>query len=545
MKSIEQLQKVLPISDAEIKKYHHYRYRYRGFDAIPLKTKLNEQEVDRFYVNQQHFPGFFIQTSSMRFYPLNDKLSDVLGYVGNVNQYELQHLDPRSYDATDDIGKGGIEQFYEKELHGKLGYEEAEINASGHIVHSLKHIAPSAGKNIYLTIDSRLQAKAHELLGKEDGSIVAINPQNGEVLALVSHPSFDPNLFAHGISQKDYHALLNNAEHPLFNRAIRGQFAGGSTVKPFIALMSLSNGLITPMTKIFDPGWFRLANTKHIYHDWKRSGHGWINVVSAIEQSCDTFFYSLATELGINQLADYLEQFGFGHKTGIDLPGEQKGLVPSPNWKRRTQGHPWYTGDTIETGIGQGFFLVTPVQLATATASLAMRGQGFKPHLLLKTVDELNNLTTQTPSPLPPVDIKDPSAWHTVYRAMQLVVDGRYGTAVHFGHHRHFTVAAKTGTAQIYGHTRDEDVSQTNIPKRLRNNHLFIAFAPVKHPQIALAIVIEHSAKADQVAGKLLNFYFKTCFKGRCLACTTPALIHSRKASTDCAFRSYTLIQFY
>ena len=505
--AITQLKKILPLTNEEVKKYHRYRYQYRTFDPIPLKTKLTEEQIAAFYVNQQHFPGFLIQTSNMRSYPLASDMSDVLGYMGNVNQEELQHLDPKTYDASDDIGKSGLEKFYENTLHGKIGYEEAEINATGHIVRILKRISPVAGSNLYLTIDSELQKKAHNALGKENGSIVAINPQNGEVLALVSHPSFDPNLFAKGISQKDYNALLDNPNHPLFNRAIQGQFAGGSTVKPFISLMSLANDFVTPTTKIYDTGWFRLPKTKHIYHDWKRTGHGWINITQAIEQSCDTYFYRLATQLGITRLNDYLKQFGFGQKTKIDFPGEQDGLVPSPNWKQRALQTPWYTGDTIESAIGQGFFLVTPLQLANATAMLANRGQHYQPHLLLKTIDENNQSQKITPTTEQPITIQHDWAWDIVYHAMQLVVDGISGTALHFGKHPHYSVAAKTGTAQIYGHTRYEDIVQTNIPKHLRNNHLFIAFAPVKHPKIALAIVIEHSAMADKIAGKLIRFY--------------------------------------
>lgn len=503
------LQKVVNLTPEEITRFYHYRYRYRPFDPIPIKNKLSEADVDRFYVNQQKFPGILILTSSMRQYPLAERTSDVVGYVGRINQNELQSFNSRNYDASDDIGKNGIEKYYETLLHGKVGSEEAEINATGHIVRILTKSPPIAGKNIYLTIDSKLQKLAHKTLGKENGSIVAIRPQTGEVLALVSHPSFNPNLFAQGISQKDYQSLLDSNNHPLFNRAIHGQFAAGSTVKPFIALASLNQGIIDPKTQVYDPGWYRLPNTKHIYHDWKRVGHGWVNTLRAVEVSCDTFFYDLAVKIGITQLDTMLSQFGFGQKTGIDLPGEQSGLVPSPQWKRKTHQNPWYTGDTIETGIGQGFFLVTPMQLAQATATLANRGIKITPHLLLKTIDEnqIENVSTTPPSLA--LDIESKVAWNTVIKAMRLVVDGVHGTAHYFGHHYGYSVAAKTGTAQIYGHTRDEDRSRTNLPKHLRNNHLFIAFAPIHHPQIAIAIVVEHSANADRMANRIFNYYFK------------------------------------
>lgn len=507
--TITELQKVISINDEEVKHFYRFRYRYRPFDPIPLKMKLTENEIDRFYVNQYRFPGVIVQARTMRFYPLGETTSDVVGYVGRINRSELQSHAENEYDAADDIGKTGIEKYYEQTLHGQVGAEEAEINATGHIVRLLKRTPAEAGKNLYLTIDSKLQAKAHQVLGEENGSIVVIAPKTGEVLALVSHPSFNPNLFVNGISQKDYQTLINSPDHPLYNRAIHGQFAPGSTLKPFIALSILDSGFVSPDFKVYDPGWFQLPNTRHVYHDWKRTGHGWVNVSQAIEYSCDTYFYNIAAELGIHRLNSMLTQFGFGSKTGIDLPGEASGLVPTPKWKLKQIQRPWYTGDTIESGIGQGFFLVTPIQLAQAVAIIANRGQLVKPHLVLKTIDENYNSHLEPLITNSPTDIHSNSpAWPTLYKAMQLVVDHWRGTAHYFGRKRDYTVAAKTGTAQIYGHTRDEDRSRDNLPKRLRNNHLFIAFAPVDHPQIALSIVVEHSAQADRMARKIFDFYF-------------------------------------
>lgn len=503
--TLEKLKTIITISEDDIDTFNRHRYQYRPFDPVPLKIGLSEEEMYRFYVNQHQFSGVMIEAKAERYYPLGDTTSEILGYVGLINSQELKNN--KDYDSSDNIGKTGIERYYENLLRGKSGIQEAEINASGHIVRNLTQTPPVAGKNLYLTIDSELQQKAHQLLGDERGSVVAIKPDSGEVLALVSHPSFDPNLFIGGISQKNYQILLNSPNHPLYNRAIAGQFAAGSTLKPFIAIASLDDGIINTKTQIYDRGTFQLPNTEHIYHDWTRYGHGWVNVSKAIEVSCDTFFYNLAEQLGIKKLDDMLTQFGFGEKTTIDLPGEKSGLVPSPAWKRKARGTSWYTGDTIETAIGQGFFLVTPLQLANATATLASHGQDFQPHLLLETRDENHHGEFQTPQLLEPPHITQQWPWKVVIDAMQQVVDGRHGTGIFFGKNRGYTAAGKTGTAQIYGHSRDEYRSRMDIPKQLRNNHLFIAFAPVERPQIALAVVVEHGYYADKIAGELIHFY--------------------------------------
>jgi penicillin-binding protein 2 len=505
---IAALQQVLPLSDDEIKKFHHILYQYRPYQPVPLKYKLSEEQVAKFYINQYHFPGVFAEPEMMRHYPLNSITSDAIGYVGQINSSELARHDDHNYSASDSIGKMGIEKYYEAILHGKAGSEEAEINASGHVVRILKKHPPVPGKDIYLTIDSQLQQKSLDVLGKESGAVVAIDPQTGEILALVSNPSYDPNPFVKGISQKAFKALLNSPLHPLYNRSIRGQFAPGSTLKPFYALSSLDEGIITTSYRIFDRGFFQLPNNEHVYHDWKRWGHGWVNVTKAIMVSCDTFFYNLAVNMGIARLDHVLDQFGFGKLTQIDMPEEVTGLVPTPDWKRGHQGHSWYTGDTIETGIGQGYVLATPLQLAQATATLANHGKHFQPHLLYQTVNPDGTITKIKPVSLPPIVLRHPKVWGIVINAMRQVIDGPHGTGHYFGHHSNFSVAAKTGTAQVYGHQRDEYSVRTNIPKRLRNNHLFITFAPVDHPQIALAVVVEHSAMADRMAGDILRYYF-------------------------------------
>lgn len=506
---IERLSKIINISPEEIKQFYKIYRQYRPYQPVPLKFKLSDEELARFYVDQFRFSGVVVQTRMMRYYPLNSVMSDVVGYVGRINPRELKQVDADNYIADNDIGKMGIEKFYEKELHGEMGFEEAEIDASGRIIRILNQKPPKPGDNLYLTIDSALQAEAEKALGEESGAIVILQPQTGQVLALVTQPTFDPNPFVSGLRHEDFKILLNSPLRPLYNRAIRGQFATASTIKPFFALLGLDDDIVTPNYEIFDPGWFKLPNTEHIYHDWVKGGHGWVNITKAIMVSCDIYFYNLAMNSGIDRMDEILHDFGFGKKTGIDLPEELPGLVPSPAWKMKSQGHAWYRGDTIEVGIGQGFLLATPLQLAEGAATIGMRGQRFKPHLLLKSQHSDNSITEIAPIPEAPVILKNPKNWDIVIHAMQGVVDNPIGTGAFFGKHPDYTVAAKTGTAQVYGRRRDEENIRTDIPKQLRNHHLFIAFAPIDHPQIAVAIVVEHSAMADRMAGEVMAYYFQ------------------------------------
>lgn len=504
--TLNNLNKIIPIDANDRKEFARERIQHRPFQAVPIKDHLTPEEVARFYVNQYQFPGVVIQAKMMRKYPLGETTADVVGYVGRINSNDMSNVNPSQYTLADDIGKTGIEKYYETTLRGTIGVEEAEINASGKVVRVLKENNSRAGQDIYLTIDSQLQAIAEHALRNNSGAVVVIQPKTGEILTLATHPSYDPNQFVAGISQADYQKLLNAPEHPLYNRATRGLFAAGSTVKPFYGLAALNDGVVNTQYQIYDPGWFQLPNNQHVYHDWKYNGHGWVNLSKAITVSCDTYFYNLAVKMGIHRLDDILHTFGFGEPTGVDLTDEVSGLVPTPQWKMAYQGHPWYTGDTIVTGIGQGYLLVTPLQLATATTILANRGWLVKPHLLLKSaLDQHSN--DFHPEAQQVIKLPHPEEWTTVINAMQGVITSPIGTGELFGHPS-YPVAAKTGTAQVYGHQRDEDRTITNIPKRLRNNHLFIAFAPVNHPQIAVAVVVEHAAEAAHVARVVMDAYF-------------------------------------
>ena len=513
-KTIHKIRTYIPISKKEERNFFRSLGQYRHYQPIPLKHRLTEKEIALFYTNIFKLPGCLIETQLFREYPTHSTMGALLGYVGRINNRDKQRIHYEDYQAQPVIGKTGLEQEYENILHGASGADVAETNANGHIIHLLEHHAATGGKNLTLTIDLRLQKKAEELLAGIEGSIVMLDPRSGEILAMANAPTFDNNLFSGGITQTDYNKLLNNPYHPLFNRALRGRFAPGSTIKPFYALTALESELITAHTRIFDrDGTFQIPGTKHIYHDWtwfiRRGGHGWVDVKKALQTSCDIFFYKLANKMGIRKMDEALFNFGFGQKTNIDLPHELSGIVPTPEWKRQNFGRNWYTGDTVEAGIGQGYFSVTPLQLASSVGMLAMKGRHFRPHLLKTITDSKDVSTLIETQELPPVSLSSERAWNTMVKGMQSVIDGRQGTAVHFGPHPNFTVAGKTGTAQVYGHARDEEGTRKNIPKKLRNNHLFVAFAPVKNPTVAIAVILEHEAKADRRAGIMLREYFK------------------------------------
>lgn len=507
--TINALNTIIPISTHEKNHFFSSLSQYRHFQPVPLKHSLTENEVALFYTNEFKYPGALIQTQLKRYYPTHDAMGPIIGYTGKMNTRDQSTVNMEEYQAESIIGKTGVEKEYENILHGKSGANIAQTNANAHIVALITHHPAVGGRNLMLTIDAPLQETAHNLLKHSEGSIVMLDPRNGEILALARGPSFDDNAFINGISQKNYNTLLKDPDHPLFNRTLRGRYAPGSTIKPFYALMALSAGDVSPEFTLYDAGSFQVPGTKHVYHDWKRSGFGWINVTKAIEVSSDVYFYELAYKLGIDKMSTILDDFGFGRIVNIDLPHELSGILPTPDWKRRAFGNSWYTGDTIEAGIGQGFFSVTPLQLAYATGILAMKGRKFQPHIVKMIQDTNGTMRPVGIIELPPIQGLTTSAWHVVSNAMQLVIDGRHGTATHFGPHPGFTVAGKTGTAQLYGRSRDEENTRRNLPKRLRNNHLFIAFAPVNHPTIAIAVVLEHQPMPDKIAGILLRAYFK------------------------------------
>lgn len=509
--TLTELQKLLPsITNEDIINFRKIQKQNRAFVPIPIKLKLTQEEVALFAINQYHFPGISIKGHLMRHYPLDEITAHVLGYVGRINIQELKTVDPINYRATNFIGKAGIEKYYEDILHGKVGYQMVETDVSGRTLRIVDKINPVSGVKLYLSLDTRLQKAAYEALKDKRGAVVAINPKNGEVLAMVSSPSFDPNIFVGGVSSKEYKKLSNTLQRPLFNRAVRGVYPPASTIKPFIGLAGLDKGFVTTKTTIYDPGKFKLPTASHIYRDWKKTGHGMINFKRAITVSCDTYFYHLGNKMGISTIEDMLVQFGLGHLSHIDLYEEAAGIVPSLRWKKQTKGVTWYPGDTLITAIGQGFMLATPLQMANATASLGQHGQRFRPHLLTKIVNsDKNEIKEYKPIEEYPIRIKDKENWDIVAKAMHHVLTSNEGTGYRFGRNPPYPVAGKTGTAQVFSGRQYEKTKYENIPEALRDNSLFIAFTPVENPEIAIAVVVENDVAASVVARKVLDTYYK------------------------------------
>lgn len=507
------IEKIISLSDIELVQFQKQLKEHRRFQEIPLKLRLTETDLARFAENQYRFPGVIVKARLIRFYPYGKTLTPILGYMARINTQELNEIDPINYSASNYIGKLGIEKYYEEELHGKVGYQQVENDASGEAARVLKQIKPMPGEALYLTVDVNLQLIAEQALDNHRGALIAIQPSTGQILAMVSEPSYDPNLFVAGISNEAYQALQNSPDKPLYNRATRGLYPLASTIKPYLALEALNSDVTTIDNTLFDPGWFQLKNSSRIFHDKKHDGHGTVNLPKAIMVSCDTYFYDLANKMGIKRIDKILNQFGFGETTGIDINDELPGIVASPDWKRRVKGVAWYPGDTISSGIGQGFMQATPLQLAAAVSTLANRGTRFAPYFLLSEQEPGHPAVAQQPVSLSPVILKDDYYWDVVINAMQHVVNSPEGTAYRrFGQNFSYTVAGKTGTAQVYSikqnaHGEQEDFEENNIPERLRDHSLFVAFAPVDHPKIAIAVIAENSIVAVSAARKVLDYY--------------------------------------
>jgi len=510
-KTLSELQKILPsISDDDIESFNKAKLQNRSFIPIPIKLKLSQEEVATFAINQYHFPGVSIKARLMRHYPLGEMTAHALGYVGRINLQELKEVNATNYRATNFIGKSGVEKYYEDILHGKVGYQMVETDVSGRTLRVMNKLNPHSGSKLYLSIDVRIQEAAYQALKDKRGAVVVIDTNNGEVLAMVSSPSFDPNIFVGGVSSRDYKILSNALQRPLFNRAVRGVYPPASTIKPFVGLAGLDKGYVSTSYQIYDPGKYKLPTASHVYRDWKKTGHGMINFKRAITVSCDTYFYQLGNKMGISNIEDMLVQFGLGHLSKIDLFEEASGIVPSVRWKRQTKGVAWYPGDTLISAIGQGFMLATPLQMANATASMGQRGQRFRPHLLIKNVNGDNGVVANyKPVEEYPIHLRDESNWTIVAEAMNSVLTSNEGTGYRFGRNPPYPVAGKTGTAQVFSGRQYEKTRYEDIPEALRDNSLFIAFTPVEKPEIAIAVVVENDASASIVARRVLDTYYQ------------------------------------
>ena len=501
---LDELSTLINLSEDNRKGFHRSRRNYRVFDSIPVKFNLSEREVARFAVNQHRFDGADVVPYLSRNYPYGELLTHVLGYTGRLDADDIASVDEGNYRGTRTIGKIGIEQFRENELHGLSGFERVETNARGRVLKVLERQDAIPGTDLVLSIDVAVQKAAWDALGDRPGAVVAIDPTDGSVIALVSKPGYDPNAFVHGIGQQAYQDILNSPGRPLFNRALKGGYEPGSTLKPFVALAGLELDLITPQQRVFSNGKFYIEGYSRPYHDWKDMGHGWVDLGSALEQSVNTYFYKLAMDLGIDRIHDYLSQFGFGSVTGIDVPGEGKGLLPSREWKRAARDEPWYPGETVIAGIGQGFNLVTPLQLANAVATLVNGGTRYAPRLLHATkpagTERAKRIYAHVEMQVP---VKDPQDWQAVLDGMDRVVNGLHGTAKRIALDSKYRIAGKTGTAQVYQLTALKNFPENEVPEHLRDHALFIAFAPVESPRIAIAVVVEHGGGGSTAAAPI------------------------------------------
>ncbi len=515
---INELAKVVEIQARDRSRFRKIRSELKGSDSLPIRTRLTDDEVARFAANAYRFPGVEIKARLFRHYPLGEVASHALGYIGRISDKDLERLDAdgvqANYKGSDFIGKAGIEASYERELHGTTGSAQVEIDAGGRGIRTLESSPPTSGNNLALTLDIKLQEVAERAFGNFRGALVAIEPGSGGVLALVSKPGYDPNLFVDGIDAAAWEALNNDPDKPLNNRALTGAYPPGSTFKPFMAMMALELGRRTPEYTISDPGFFTLPGVAHRWRDWKVGGHGAVNLHRSIVISCDTYYYGVANDTDIDALHGFLTQFGFGQPTGIDIDGERGGLLPSREWKRKRfrspQEQKWYPGDSVSVGIGQGYNLATPVQLAFATAILANNGVVYKPHIVRHITDARTG-ETRAIEPQPARTVKLNPKWVQLVKSAMVDVTKPGGTAARSGAGAQYAYGGKTGTAQVIAMKQNEKWDDKKVAERHRDHSLFIAYAPAAAPTIALGILVENgghgSATAAPIARVVLDYF--------------------------------------
>lgn len=513
--TLAKLEGMLSISEEDMERFSRRLLEpRRPFQELPLRYDLNEQEIARLAVHRHELPGVEVSAELVRYYPHSELTAHALGYVGRINRQELQRIDPVNYAGTNYIGKSGVERFYEKLLHGRVGYQHVETNARGRTLRVLERENPVPGEDIRLHMDLRLQRLAHELLDGRRGAIIAVEPSTGGLLALASVPGFDANLFVTGIGVEAYRELSTSIDKPLFNRALRGQYPPGSTLKPMLAVAALDSGAVTRDKTIWDPGYFRLTPGGRPWRDWKRGGHGWVDLTAAVAESCDIYFYEAAVAMGVDTMHKYLSEFGFGEDATLDVAGALSGLLPSRDWKRAVHNEPWYPGDSVNLGIGQGYMLATPLQLATATSVIANRGNWAEPRLLKdikgdRSIDEV--LPTGTHQS---IELQNPDDWEFVVDTMAEVMHGSKGTARGAARGAPYRMAGKTGTAQVFSLAEDEEYDEEEIRERLRDHALFVGFAPVDDPQIAVAVIVENGGSGSGTAAPVARSLFDAWLLG-------------------------------
>lgn len=513
--TLSQLQKLLGFPDTTIDRFYRNLKNQRRFNNVPLLDNLNEQQLAVFAAQQHKYPGVSIEARLIRNYPHKELLTHAVGYVAKINRNDVEKLresgELPNYAASRTIGKLGIERYYEKELHGEVGYQSVEVNNRGRAVRTLSIEAPTPGQDIVLELDLELQRKAAELLGEQRGSIILMDATTGGILSMTSTPSYDPNWFVNGISVKQYQSLLNSTQSPLLNRVTQGAYPPASTVKPQIGLLGLEDGTITEKTRIWDPGWFEIKGVDRRYRDWLAWGHGWVDVETAITESCDTFYYDLALKLGVDKISSFMEQFGFGQKTGIDIHEEVSALMPSRGWKRARFGQPWYAGETLSVGIGQSYWTATPMQLAVATAMVANKGEHLVPRLLRGKIQD-GEFEEALITHREPLELKDSNNWEVITRAMRNVNMEQKGTAQAAFKDAPYSSAGKTGTAQVRSLGQEEEYNAEDIAERYRDNAMYVGYAPADDPKVIVVVTIENSlggggSVAAPVARKMLDLW--------------------------------------
>lgn len=520
--TIARLQQILTITPEQIAAFEKERRQTRRFNSVPLLTQLTEEEVAKFSVQQYKYPGVSVSANLKRYYPYGEVLTHVIGYVSRINDRDIERLvregKEANYQATSDIGKLGIERYYEDLLHGEAGYQEVEVNSRGRVIRTLKYVPPTPGKDIVLNLDIKLQLYVHSLFNGRRGSAVVLDPKDNGVLAMVSSPSYDPNAFVHGISGKEYSELLNDKDRPLVNRTTLGIYPPGSTVKPFIAVSALEEGVITPNTTRNDPGYWRIPNSKtRPFRDWLRWGHGKVDIIKALEESVDTFFYQIAYDMGIDRLSDWMMKFGFGDYTGIDITEESKANMPTRDWKMARHRTPWYQGDTIPVGIGQGYWTATPMQLAKATSVLVHHGKVIAPHLLRSTINNGEEFSTQKETEYvtyPPITGVPDKYWNMAIEGMYLVNHGKRGTARRAFQGLQYKSAGKSGTAQVFGLAEGQEYNADELAEHLRDHALFTGFAPVDDPKVIVTIVLENAGGGSSNGAPVVRQIFDRVILG-------------------------------
>ncbi len=513
-KTIDELEKVIEIQPKDRKRFKRLLEESRNFESLPIRNRLSDEEVAKFIARRYRFPGVDVKARLFRQYPFNESASHLLGYIGRITDRDLATISDKdmddNYRGTEHFGKSGLEQKYEFDLHGQTGFEQVEVDSSGRAVRVLSRIPPVAGNNLTLTIDAKLQQVAEQAFGDRRGALVAIDPATGGILALVSMPGFDPNLFVDGIDSQSWDALNNSPDKPMVNRALNGTYPPGSTFKPYMALAALEIGKRTPQQTIFDPGYYNFGG--HVFHDDKKGGHGIVNMYKSIVESCDTYYYMLANDLGIDNISGFMRRFGFGQRTGVDIEGESEGVLPSQEWKRKRFKRPdqqrWYAGETISIGIGQGYNAYTPIQLAQAVATLANNGVMYRPHIVKFITDTKTGAAIPIEQkPLRTIPLK-PENIEIIKQAMVGV--NKEGTGARAFAGAEYVSAGKTGTAQVFS-LKGEKYTEGHIKERMRDHALFIAFAPADRPRIALAVLVENGGFGAQaaapIARQVLDYY--------------------------------------